>query len=378
MAAEIRNQLRTVRTRLGLSQQDLARAAGVARQTIGGIEAGTYSVSLSVALRLAKALGCSVEEVFALDTGPQTLSALPAADLAASGAGGAVSVVRVGGRWVAHPCAGDRAFRIEMVPADGTIAGREPDGAVMVRLLDDVEALERTVLLAGCTPALSLWARSAERWYPGLRVPWVHANSTAALAALARGEVHAAGIHVHDPESRNGNVAFVRRALPGVAVTLVTLGDWDEGFVVAPGNPKGIRCGADLARSEVTLVNREPGAGARLLLDGLLRQEGVPAEAVAGYEQSVAGHIEVARAVVAGRADVGVSAAAVAAAFGLGFVPLGRVRCDVALLADVLETEPVRQLLMTLEHRRVRAQFAALGGYDTSATGETVTVGPAA
>src|SRR5690242_16019040 len=106
MPGELRNNLRSVRARLGLSQQDLARAAGVARQTIGGIEAGTYSVSLSVALRLAQTLGCSVEELFALDAEPQTLSAIPAADLTAGqhDSGAAVSVVRVGGRWVAHSC----------------------------------------------------------------------------------------------------------------------------------------------------------------------------------------------------------------------------------------------------------------------------------
>ena len=46
---ELRNQLKAVRTRLGLSQQDLATAAGVARQTIGGIESGTYALSLTVA-----------------------------------------------------------------------------------------------------------------------------------------------------------------------------------------------------------------------------------------------------------------------------------------------------------------------------------------
>jgi molybdate-binding protein len=261
-----------------------------------------------------------------------------------------------------------------MVPADGTIDGSVTEGEVSVRLLDDPEALERTVMLAGCAPALSLWARSAERWYPGLRVPWMHANSLAALAALARGEVHAAGIHLHDLASGDANDVFVRLALPNTSVVLVTLGDWEEGLVVAGGNPKGIRSAADLARPDITLMNREPGAGARLLLDAALKKEGVPVGAVAGYDCLASGHVAVAQAVAMGQADAGVSAAAVASVFGLGFVPLARVRCSVALLPNVLETEPVRQFITTLEHRRVRSQLASLGGYDTSATGELLTL----
>jgi len=230
------------------------------------------------------------------------------------------------------------------------------------------------VMLAGCAPALSLWARSAERWYPGLRVHWSHANSTEALAALARGEVHAAGVHLRDPETGEENAPFVRGTFPDVAVILITLGVWEEGFVVASGNPKSIRGAGDLARPEVTLVNREPGAGSRHLLDDLLRGAQVPPELVRGYSRLAAGHVEVAHAVATGDADVGMGVAAVASAFGLGFVPLGHVRYDVAFLPDALETEPVQQFVATLEHRRIRSQLAALGGYDTSRTGDAVTV----
>ncbi|HZO88184.1 MAG TPA: substrate-binding domain-containing protein [Chthonomonadaceae bacterium] len=372
MESGLSNNLKSTRNRLGLSQQQLADAAGITRQTIGGIEAGQYAPSAAVALRLAKALGCRVEDLFWLEEDLPTIEARSAGTIPA-GTRTRVTLAQVNGQWVAHPLIGLSAFRTEMVPADG-LGDPKPGGEqVAVKLLDDPENLLRTVVIAGCTPALSLWARSAERWYPGLRVHWTHANSMAALDSLARGEVHAAGCHLYDPATGEYNTPFVRQALPGRTVILVNLGVWEEGFVVAPGNPKGIRHGADLTRADVVLVNREEGAGSRLLLDTLLSEEGVPVTAVQGYDRVVGSHQEIACAVSAGWADVGVSTAALAAVYGLSFVPLRRVRYDLALLEASLRHEPIRQLFGTLHHRWVRCQLEVLGGYDTSRTGEVVT-----
>ena len=372
-AGGLRNQLKAIRTRLGLSQQDLATAARVARQTIGGIEAELYSPSAAVALRLAKALGCSVEEIFWLEDADVHVEAVLAGEAVPAGPL-RVAMANVGGRWVAHALHGEQAFRTEMAPADGLGAWEAGKATLSVRLLDDPDTLARTVVLAGCTPVLSLWARSAERWYPGLRVQWTHANSMAALGSLARGEVHAAGVHLFDPASGEFNAPFVRRAVPGQATVLVNLGVWEEGFLVLPGNPKRLLRASDLAQPGVRLINRETGAGSRLLLDTSLEAEGVAAAAVAGYDQTVRSHQEVAAAVASGKADVGVSTAAVAAVYGVGFIPLREVRYDLALFAETIQHEPVRQLLSTLQHRWVRSQFAVLGGYDTSLTGETTEV----
>ncbi|MFN3650638.1 MAG: substrate-binding domain-containing protein [Armatimonadota bacterium] len=366
---ELRNQLRAVRTRLGLSQQELAAAAGITRQTVGGIEGELYAPSASVALKLARALGCRVEELFWLDGDPASVPAVPAEGLP-EGDGLRIALARVGARWVAHPLLGDDAVREEMVPCDGLAA--HSGGGAVVRLLDDAGALERTVALAGCTPALSLWARAAERWHPGLRVHWSFANSSRALASLARGEVHLAGLHLCDPRTGEFNTPFVRAALRGRAVTLVNLGTWEEGFLVRASNPLGLRGGADLARPDVRLVNREAGAGSRLLLDETLAAAGVSPDGVRGYTETVRGHWEVARAVASGAADVGVSTATVALAYGLGFLPLREVRYDLAVLNEYREHEPVRQLLATLGHRWIRSQLGVLGGYDTTRTGEVV------
>src|SRR5689334_20452581 len=114
----LQNQLRAIRARLGISQQELARAAGVTRQTIGGIEAGQFAPTAAVALKLARALGCRMEEIFWLEGDLPTLEAHPAKGMPA-GEGVRVSLAQIAGRWVAHPLTEERAFRSEMVPADG-------------------------------------------------------------------------------------------------------------------------------------------------------------------------------------------------------------------------------------------------------------------
>lgn len=367
----LRNQVRAVRERLGLSQQELANSAGVVRQTIGGIEAGQYAASAVVALRLAKALGCRVEDLFWLEDGAQTIEAVAAEGMAAAPPG-RVLLAEVGERWVAHSLVGEQAFRTEMIPADGLAAEVSASGTCTVQLLDERETLRRTVLLAGCAPALSLWARSAERWYPGLRVHWAHANSTVALHRLAQGEIHAAGIHFCDPAGGWENADFVRRLASDQAITLINLGVWEEGLVVAAGNPKQIQDVTDLLRPEVRLINREEGAGSRLLLDSLLTVAGISGISVCGYDRCVTSHLDVARALLSAQADVGCSTSSVAATYGLGFLPLQAVRYDLALRTTSLAHEPVRQLLDTLHHRWVRSQLQAIGGYDTVRTGEIV------
>ncbi len=389
----LKNGLRAVRTRLGLSQQELAGSAGIARQTIGGIEASLYAPSAAVALRLARALGCTVEELFWLDDevpvmvearwaagpgeNPNLLSQTSAGSIPGTDED-RVLLGKVGGQWIAHSLRGESAFRSELVPADGMVAPASQGDAnqLTITLLDAEDSLDRAVFVAGCSPALSLWARSAERWNPGLRVSCLHANSTAALRALERGEVHIAGLHLHDASSGEDNAPFVRRLqlqqgdLGGYA--LVNFGIWDEGLVLAAGNPLGVASLADLAGGRVRLVNREAGAGARLLLDELLRVSDVPTWAVPGHDHEVTSHLAVARAVASGAADAGMGTAAIAQSYGLDFLPLRTVRYDLALCVRDLEYEPVRQLLSTLGHRWVRRQLQLLGGYDTVCTGERV------
>jgi molybdate-binding protein/DNA-binding XRE family transcriptional regulator len=368
---ELRNGLRSTRLRLGLSQQDLATMAGVSRQTISSVESGQAALSVTVALRLAKALGCQVEDLFWLEPELATLEATPTATLP-TGKTVPVSLVNVGGNWMAHPLVGNDAFRVELIPADGEALRQPQQATLSVTLLDDPGNLANTVAVAGCAPALSLWAQAAERWHPSLRVHLGLANSIEALARLARGEVHIAGMHLYCPKTQTFNLPFVQRALPHQGAVLINLGIWDEGLLLAPVNPKGIQSIADLARPDVVLVNREPGAGSRELLVQALAEAKVSPQAVQGFDRVVFSHQAVAQTIAQGQADVGVSAASIATTYNLAFLPLRQSRYDLVTLKAYLEEPAVQQLLGTLSHRRVLSQLKRLGGYDTHLTGEVM------
>ncbi|BAZ32942.1 XRE family transcriptional regulator [Cylindrospermum sp. NIES-4074] len=370
--SDLRNNLKSIRTRLGMSQQDLANLAGVTRQTISGVESGQYAPSVTITLRLAKALGCQVEHLFWLEQDLPEIEAVLAKSVP-SGQQLRVSLARVGGEWIAYPLIGKDAFRQDMIPADGEGEKQTNTDKLRVRLLDEnIDTLYNTVVIAGCSPVISLWARATERWHPQLRVQYNFANSMAALHSLCRGEAHIAGMHLYDPISGEYNIPFVREVLAGREAVLITLGVWEEGLMVQPGNPKGIRTLTDLVQMKATIVNREVGSGSRLLLEQTLEKEQLPSHALQGFEQIITSHQDVAGAIASGIADAGISTASVAAAFGLGFIPLRQSRYDLVILKEYLEEAPVQQLLSTLGHRLVHSQLEILGGYDISKIGEVV------
>jgi putative molybdopterin biosynthesis protein len=243
---------------------------------------------------------------------------------------------------------------------------------VMVELLVDAQMPEHTAVVLGCDPALGVLGAHLTRRYPTLRLLWIHQSSLAALQMLGRGAAHAAGIHLWDPESGESNLPYVRRELPGRRLMVVTLSQWQQGLIVARGNPKGITEVADLARPDVTLVNRDRGSGSRMLLDAWLRQAGLGAHQVEGYGHEVSTHLAVAEAVASSGADVGPGILAVARMLGLDFVALQEERYDFVIPMEFLNTAPVQALLDIAVSRPFQAELAVLGGYDSSRAGSVV------
>jgi putative molybdopterin biosynthesis protein len=356
-------RLRELRLAAGLTQGQLAERVGVSRQTVNSIEGGRFVPGTDVALRMAAALDCRVEDIFRIGGADRTV----AADVQdGGGAGDRVVVGRVGTRIIGHPLHGTRLPPDGFAAADG-IAGSKRE----VSLLIDQRQLDRTALIAGCDPSLSVLATFVTRKAPEHRLTWLHAPSEEALRELAGGTVHVAGTHL---PNRGGeyNVSQARRTLARNGGLVVTYASWEQGFVVAAGNSKRIRGAADLVRPGLRIVNREAGSGARKLLDSMLLQSHVPSPKVRGYDVIAPGHMAVARAVAAGSADAGVALRAAAHAFGLGFVPIAEVRFDLVIPAAHVEHPAVRVMLDVLQSRALRADLAALPGYEVSHTGSTV------
>jgi molybdate-binding protein/DNA-binding XRE family transcriptional regulator len=364
----LKTSLREVRQAAGLSQQALADMAGISRQAYAAAEHGTAVPSTEIALRLARALGTSVEQLFALvDAERPSVVADWAVAATPARAAQPVRLLRVGGYLWARPVSAGASPASGLAWADG-IAYPDADqpGRVRVELLGDPPPPDRTLVMLGCDPAASLVATAlAQR---GVELVWSQEGSQAALAGLARGEAHVAGCHLFDSGTGRYNTPWVARLVP-FPCTVVGFAVWEQGLVVAPGNPLQLRAVADLARPGVRLVNREAGAGARLVLDTALEQAGIPPSAVVGYDRLAAGHLAVAETVRAGHADVGIGVRAAALAYGLDFVPLGEERYDLVVPNHFLDLPAVAALLDVLRRPALQRQVELLGGYDVAPMG---------
>ena len=227
--------------------------------------------------------------------------------------------------------------------------------------------------------ALDLLIGQLRRSQPQLVVTSSNVGSLGGLIALERGEADIAGSHLLDEETGEYNTPFMRRILPGEDVVLVNLVHRQQGLIVRRGNPKGIHRMEDLARPDVTIVNRQRGAGTRVLLDLQLRDLGISSDSVRGYDHEVETHTAAAAAVASGTADVGLGIQSAARAMDLDFIPVARERYDLAILQTRHESPEVANLLATLRSESFKAVARELGGYDTSDTGKIMaTTGPGA
>ena len=370
--AGLENKLKKLRLEAGFSQQALAAMAGISRQAYSALEAGTASPSTEVALRLSRALARNVESVFFLPPeAGKTVEAELAGDDGLDFVSGVspqrVRLYQVGRRIFARPLTGHGNVRHSVVPADAVIMGRtDPGGALAVAPFDAEELNTPTLAMLGCDPAVGLLEPELRR--RGVRLAAAEESSRQALLGLARGEAHVAGCHLFDEATGTFNRSWVGRLVP-FPCTLVTFASWQQGLMLAPGNPKSISGIGSLGRPEVSLVNRQAGSGSRALLDRELDNLGVPAAAVTGYEREEWGHLAVAAAIAYGGADVGVGVKAAALALGLDFIPLEDERYDLVIPDHMLNETPVQALLDILRREPVRRRVDSLGGYDTSQMG---------
>ncbi len=368
----IENRLAQIRQSRGIGVADLARRVNVSRQTIYAIEAGTFVPNTEVALLLARELEVPFDELFSLSPAQLPSSAsLKAEVLSASSPakGQPVRICQIGSKWVSVPVSATPYYIPE---ADGIIS-KTAGGAGQVELLVVAkdEAARKRLVLAGCDPAVSLLSNMVERM-SGVEVVSAAASSKLALAWLKQGVVHIAGSHLEDPETGEFNLPYVRKSFPGQDMIVVTFAQWEEGLVVAPGNPKNVRRPEDLARKDVRLINRELGSGSRALLDKLLAAHRVDSGAIKGYDRIAYGHLAAAYAVLTGDAEACIATRSAAQTFGLNFVPLHSARYDLVMRKRTAELPSVKAFLDVLQRATLRRKLEVLAGYDTSQTGTRI------
>lgn len=284
---------------------------------------------------------------------------------------------RVGDRLLAAPLSRGAGVITSLVRADGIAIlprgtqGLEPGAPIKVRLYRSPHELEQTIFAIGSHDmTLDLVAQFlAERQR---RLVSANVGSQGGLVALRRGEAHLAGSHLLDPDTGEYNLPYLKQYLPDTSVEVVTWVGREQGILTRRGNPKGIHGLEDLVRPDVRFINRQLGAGTRILLDYHLGKLGIQSAMVNGYDQEEYTHLAVAAAVASGRADCGLAITASAQALDLDFIPLFQERYDLIIPCEYLQGDLLSPLFDLMSDQRFRQAVAALPGYDLSQMGHIV------
>jgi putative molybdopterin biosynthesis protein len=288
-----------------------------------------------------------------------------------------VALGKVNDQILAAPLSRGAGVITSLVRADGIailprgIQGMSSGDRVTVRLYHSQAEIERTIFAIGShdltLDVMAQYLAERER-----RLTSANVGSLGGLIALRRGEAHLAGSHLFDPDTADYNISYIRQYLPGTPVRLTTLVGRQQGLLVQKGNPKGITGLKDLSRPEVTFINRQRGAGTRVLLDYQLDLLAIVPDQVRGYNQEEYTHLAVAAAVASGKADTGLGIAAAAQALDLDFIPLFQERYDLVIPVQYYRSPLLKPLLDLLQDPQFRQAVAAMPGYNVEDMGKLV------
>lgn len=292
-----------------------------------------------------------------------------------------VKLGKIGDKIIASPLTRGAGVIMSMVRADGIVnvpamkEGFESGEKIRVELLKSKQDIDNTVTIIGSHDVtLDLLANEVKKHHPEMNLSSAHVGSMGGIMSLKRGEAHMAGMHLLDPETGEYNVPYIKRYLAEIKVVLVNLVYRRQGLIVAKGNPKAIKGISDLKRKDVLFVNRQRGAGTRLLLDLKLSELEISSDEVRGYNREEYTHMAVAAAVAGGSADVGLGILAAAKALDLDFIPISSERYDLVIPEEYYNLNSIQKVLKIAVSDDFKRRVESLGGYDTSKTGSVIHV----
>lgn len=288
-----------------------------------------------------------------------------------------VVVGKVGGKLLAAPLSRGAGVITSLVQADGLALvpsgtqGIEAGEPIQARLYRSKSEIEKTILCIGSHDlTLDLLAQFLSEH--DRRLVSANVGSQGGLIALRRGEAHLAGSHLLDPQTGEYNISYIRQYMPDIPVKVVALVGREQGLIVQRGNPKGITNLRSLTNSQVRFVNRQRGAGTRVLLDYHLNSMTIPPESIVGYLQEEYTHLAVAASVASGRADCGLGIAAAAHALDLDFIPLFQERYDLVIPKQFADDDLLAPLFGLVADSPFREAVSRLTGYDVSVMGTII------
>ncbi len=282
-----------------------------------------------------------------------------------------VTLGQVGSKLIATPSGKGAGSVMSMVRADGLLtipSGSEGIGAgetVRIEMLRSRKEIDSTLVAIGSHDnILDLMANFLHRLSPPVRLSSAHVGSMGGIMAIRRGEAHFGGSHLLDEDSGEYNVSFIKRFLSDLPLKLINLCYREQGFIVSKGNPFDIQSFTDIIAKDLSFINRQKGAGTRLLTDKILRDSGLEPEQIAGYNHEEYTHMNVAAAVLSGSVDVGMGIRAAALALELDFVPIAEERYDLIVPTLFLDDARIKAALELMSNDTFRSRIEDLGGYN--------------
>ncbi|WP_338553755.1 helix-turn-helix transcriptional regulator [Paenibacillus sp. KS-LC4] len=229
----------------------------------------------------------------------------------------------------------------------------------------------RSIVITGQDMSLDILAKHIEREGLGLRPLRSYVGSMDSLVSMYRGESDIVSTHLLDGDTGEYNVPYIRKLLIGAPYIVVHLLTRSSGLFVQKGNPLKLASWADLAKPGLRLINRERGAGARVLLDEQLRLHQIPATSIMGYDQEQSNHLGVAAQVASGEADVGIGTERAAAnVSGVAYIPLVKEQYDLVMLKKPDNQVFIDAVIRILRSQAFKQELGAIEGYDLTRTGE--------
>jgi putative molybdopterin biosynthesis protein len=231
--------------------------------------------------------------------------------------------------------------------------------------------IEGALLASGSNdPILDILHTYMRTLYPEFYIFTANTGSTDGMKALNKGYTDIAWSHLFDPKTNEYNIPFLPHYVPNIKPVVVNLFCRDMGFLVAAKNPLGIHGFEDLARKEVRFINRQKGAGTRVLLDYYLKKMRIPSSEIKGYDKEVYTHLEVGISVLSKESDVGIGTIAVSKFFGLSFIPITTESFDMILDQSTFFEKGIQAFVEVLNSDGFRKRITKLGNYDFKNSGK--------
>ncbi|MDH4619293.1 molybdopterin biosynthesis protein [Brevibacillus sp. AY1] len=288
-----------------------------------------------------------------------------------------VTIGCIDGQFIANPLTRSAGVTMSMVRADGLLRippghlGYEQGENVDIELYRPLEQIENTIVATGSHDlSMDVLHSLLRKTNPDRFLVSSHVGSMGGILAIQKGEAHAAGVHLFDEATGTYNLPYIEKYLRDQDVVLIQLVYRQQGWMVKPGNPRGIHSVHDLLQPGITYMNRQRGAGTRLLFDYLLGQEGLDRDQIYGYSREAVSHLSVAAAVAGGTADTGLGIYSAASAMELDFIPVAEERYDLLLSGSFYRSVEGEELLACIRSEAFAQEVEALGGYSCRDSGK--------